>query len=120
MLDISDPTHLQRVGGNSAMVGFYGSIAVSGNHVFVPDHGLTILDSFRPVRLQPLLGPGQGIRGLRLEGPRGVDIRLQRSTNLTEWEPWQVVTLGDVPIDIPDSQAVTTALQFYRAVQVQP
>src|SRR5262245_2017351 len=98
VLDISDPSRPLRVGGNSALTSFYGSIAVSGNHVFVPGRGLTILDSFRPLRLQLLLGIDSSMLRLRLEGPRGVSVRLERSTNLTDWEGWQQVMLDDVPM----------------------
>lgn len=118
VIDISDPIRPRRVGGNSSIAG--SSVAVSGNHVYVPVRGLTVLDTFRSVELQPRFVPGQPGVGLRFTGPRGVGFRLERSSNLKRWEPWQDVLLSGLSIDLTDPQALTNQLRFYRAVLSQP
>jgi len=53
---------------------------------------------------------------LRVDGPRGVNVRLQRSTNLTDWENWQSVSFGVAPVEFSDSEAASAPRRFFRAI----
>ncbi len=119
-IDIRDPARPQRVGGNSAIKPPNGirQIAVAGGRVFVAaaELGLVTLDLFRPFELQPLPSTTSGTFGLRLTGPRGLTVRLQRSTDLLGWETWQSISLSGGAADIADIDATATPNRWYRAV----
>jgi hypothetical protein len=51
-----------------------------------------------------------------LHGEAGLSVRVQRSTNLRDWENWQSVTLGAVPAELTDPAAGAIPRRFYRAV----
>jgi len=115
VIDVSNPAIPQRVGGNAAVS--VPSIAISGDRLFaatVSRHGLAILDLFRPLRLEALSSVANTFR-LRADGPRGVSVQLQRSTDLTEWVDWLPVILGPAPVEIVDGDGATAPRRFYRA-----
>jgi hypothetical protein len=117
VIDVSDPTQPRRVGGNSA---FYTSdVIVAGNNVFVAagGQGLTILDLFRaPLWLEPVSPQQPGAFRFLLHGEAGLSARVQRSSNLEDWEDWQAVTLGAAPTQLTDPDASVIPHRFYRAV----
>ena len=118
VIDVSDPTQPRRVGGNSAFDAF--DITVAGNNVFVTagEQGLMILDLFRapPLRLEPVSPQQPGAFRFLLHGEAGLSVRVQRSSNLRDWEDWQPVTLGAVPAELTDPDAGAIPHRFYRAV----
>jgi hypothetical protein len=120
VISIGDPNNPQRVGGNSAVVPDNGiqQIAVSQKGVFVAaaEQGSVILDLFRPLAFEPLPMTASGTFGLRLTGPRGLRVRLQRSTDLLGWQTWQSITLSGGSADIVDADATGTSNRWYRAV----
>jgi hypothetical protein len=66
------------------------------------------------LELAPPQQPG-GYRFL-LHGEAGLTVRVQRSTNLRDWEDWRPVTLGAVPAELIDPDAGAIRRRFYRAV----
>lgn len=117
VIDVSDPTQPRRVGGNSA---FYASdVIVAGNNVFVAagGQGLMILDLFRaPLWLEPVSQQQPGAFRFLLHGEAGLSARVQRSSNLRDWEDWPSVTLGTIPAELTDTNAGVIPHRFYRAV----
>ena len=118
VIDVSNPTQPRRVGGNSAFDAF--DIIVAGNNVFVAagEQGLMILDLFRapPLRLEPVSPQQPGAFRFLLHGEAGLTVRVQRSSNLRDWEDWQPVTLGAAPAELTDPDAGAIPRRFYRAV----
>jgi uncharacterized delta-60 repeat protein len=53
---------------------------------------------------------------LAVSGPTGSDLRLQRSTNLRDWEAWRSFRLTESLTNFVDSRASTVVHQFYRAI----
>jgi hypothetical protein len=97
----------------------YG-IVVIGERVLVAGgrDGLAVLDLFSPP-LNVLASPTQtpGNIDLRVDGPAGASVRLQRSTDLINWQDWQPVTLGYLPTPISDAIGTGSSQRFYRAVK---
>jgi hypothetical protein len=117
VIDVSDPTQPRRVGGNRAFNAF--DVIVAGNKVFVTagEQGLMILDLFRaPLRLEPVSPQQPGALRFLLHGEAGLTVRVQRSSNMRDWEAWQSVTLGAVPAELTDADAGAIPRRFYRAV----
>ncbi len=73
-------------------------------------------DLFRGFRLDALSPIASDAFRLRLDGPRGVPVRLQRSANLTDWQDWLPVTVGGSPAEMADSSEGAAPRRFYRAV----
>ncbi len=120
VIDLTNPADPRRVGGNSAVFppNSVSQIAASGGRVFVAaaEQGFVIFDLFRPFRLDPLVGSSPDPFRLRLDGPRGVSVQVQRSTNLADWEHWQPITFGATPVEVSDPDAAAARHRFYRAV----
>jgi hypothetical protein len=117
VIDVSDPAQPRRVGGNSAFNAF--DVTIAGNKVFVTAgaEGLMILDLFRvPVRLEPVSPQQPGTLRFLLRGEAGLSVRVQRSSNLRDWEDWQPVTLGAAPSELSEPDAGGIPHRFYRAV----
>ncbi len=117
VIDVSNPTQPRRVGGNSAFDAF--DVTVAGNNVFVTagEQGLMVLDLFRaPLRLEHLSPQQPGTFRFLLHGEAGLSVRVQRSSNLRDWEDWQSVTLGAAPTELSDAEVGTAVRRFYRAV----
>jgi hypothetical protein len=53
---------------------------------------------------------------IRLAGPPGTNVILQRASTLNDWADWQTVTLGDSPMQVEDTNVLTSSRRFYRAV----
>ena len=117
VIDVSDPRQPRLVGGNSAFDAF--NVTVAGNKVFVTAgvEGLMILDLFRaPLRLEPVSPQQPGAFRFLLHGEAGLSVRVQRSSNLRDWEDWQPVSLGAAPAEVTDLDASSIPHRFYRAV----
>jgi len=121
VIDVSDPANPQRIGGNTAFP--VSDVTVSGSHIFVStariqgESGrLIILDMFRPPRLEISLPLSQGAFGFQVLGAAGFRVRIQRSTNLTDWQDWHTVSLGAVPEKFLDVESSSTGNRFYRTV----
>jgi hypothetical protein len=92
-------------------------IALSADHVLVAhgQGGLTILNAFVPLRLEPASW-NQDNLNLRIGGPPDWPVRVQRGTDLTTWQDWRTVTLGKAPVDLTDPEAASQPRRFYRAI----
>jgi hypothetical protein len=49
--------------------------------------------------------------------PAPATVRVQRSTNLVDWEDWQTVSRDAGPSELEDTEAGTTQYRFYRGVE---
>jgi hypothetical protein len=117
VIDVSDPRQPRLVGGNSAFDAF--NVTVAGNKVFVTAgvEGLMILDLFRaPLRLEPVSPQQPGAFRFLLHGEAGLSVRVQRSSNLRDWEDWQSVTFSATPAELTDPNAGAVPHRYYRAV----
>jgi hypothetical protein len=74
------------------------------------------MDLFRPFRLDPLPNFQPGTFHLRLEGPRGMGVHIERSGDLVRWEDWQTATLSGDSTELTDDAASSLPNRFYRAV----
>jgi hypothetical protein len=124
VLNVSNPLQPRRVVGNPN-VGELSALAtdltVVGNKVYAlaGDRGLIILDQFRDphsLRLETLPPLTPGSFRFLLHGPPGISGRIERSTNLQNWENWTAFNLGTASLEVTDSAAVSTSPRFYRAV----
>jgi len=61
----------------------------------------------------PLVSPENPL-SLVTHSPAPATVRVQRSTNLVDWEDWQTVSRDDGPSELQDTDAVTTPYRFYR------
>jgi hypothetical protein len=64
---------------------------------------------------EPVIESGGNV-SLRVSGATGKNIRVDRSTNLVDWEPWKTTTLTNNSAQLMDERRVTGA-QFYRVQQ---
>ncbi len=116
MVSIGTPTTLKRVGGNLAMSPEH--LTIHGDKVYVGagTDGLMILSLFRPpLRMATSLVIRGGLFRMAVSGQPGSKVRVQRSSNLRDWEDWESVTLGQQPIELSDSDTLTAPNRFYRA-----
>jgi hypothetical protein len=120
VIDISDPTNPMWVGHHGGDAYYWSPrVAVQDDNVYVThEDGLSIFGLFRPLVLSamPVTTAGQPFR-LKISGPPGSSLRLQRSANLLDWEDWVTLTLGDDPVEIGDPEAGFTPHRFYRATE---
>jgi hypothetical protein len=116
VIDVSNPVNPRRVGGNSTFAA--RDLIVAGNNVFVAagQDGLVILDLFRALRVEPVSPQQPGSFRLLVYGQAGLSFRVQRSTNLQDWEGWETLTLGATPSELSDLDAGAVPDRFYRAV----
>ncbi|MGH8246727.1 MAG: LVIVD repeat-containing protein, partial [Gammaproteobacteria bacterium] len=116
VIDIRNPANPQRVGGNTAFDPI--NVTVSGGRLFAAAHeGLFMLDLFtRPLRFGSPIGYADNRFHFSLEGEPGQSVRVQRSDNLRDWQPWLSVTLGDVSLPLTDTNAPGRPHRWYRAV----
>jgi hypothetical protein len=117
VIDVSNPTQPHLVGDNSAFSA--SDVTVAGDKVFATAgaQGLMIFDLFRaPLRLEPVSPQQPGAFRFLLHGEAGLSVRVQRSSNLRDWEDWQPVTLGTAPAALTDPDAGAVPHRFYRAV----
>ncbi len=54
---------------------------------------------------------------LRSASPAPATVRVQRSTNLRDWEDWQTVSRDQGPSELQDSEAGAVPYMFYRMVE---
>ena len=75
------------------------------------------LDGLRPKIALPapefITDPGTF--GFLLGGPPGLDVMLQRSTDLLNWEDWQKRTIVEIPLLLSDRDAAIHPRLYYRA-----
>jgi len=120
-VDVSDPANPQRAGFQRFSGGpFYGpgEAVVQGDLAYVADgiNGLIILRIYTDLRIGPAIVLDDGRLQLQLRGASGQRVRVQRSTNLRDWEDWQTVTLGATGSELFD-QTAAAPQRFYRAVK---
>lgn len=54
---------------------------------------------------------------LSISGKAGSKIRIQRSSDLIKWTDWgDLITLGNTPVQVPNSNTNLSSVGFYRAV----
>jgi hypothetical protein len=116
VIDISDPANPKRVGGNSSCSA--NGVTIHGDKVFVAagSGGLIILKKYTDLRFGPAIVADDGRLRLRLSGASGQCVRVQRSTNLKDWEDWQTVTLEGTTCELSDDPS-TASQRFYRAIE---
>jgi hypothetical protein len=68
------------------------------------------------LRLEPASPQQPGGYRFLLHGDAGLTVRVQRSSNLRDWEDWQLVTLGAGSDELTDPEAGAMPRRFYRAV----
>jgi len=85
-------------------------VAVAGKYAYVADDG----GGLQVVDLSDL---AKDRFYFLVTGGRGQTVRVQRSRNLKDWEDWQQVTLGIEPASLTDTNMLSAACGFYRAVQ---
>ena len=98
VLDISDPEHPRRVGGNSASMA--AGVALHGKRVYVAARwdGLIILNQFKPLRVMP--------------GPRGPEIHWDRGT--LQFTPTVNASWTDLPAASPFPLSPIGEKGFFR------
>jgi hypothetical protein len=117
VFDISHPASPRRVGGNSAFFAYGVVVDANRVHVAAGWDGLVILDAMRsPLRLSIRPPAPGGQARIAISGPAGLLARLQRSTNLRDWEDGQTFTLVEQPTEIEETAAEAVRERFYRAV----
>ena len=121
VLDIADPSAPRRVGGNSAVPAVVLGDGTSETYAGTSDGELVVLGFHRPeLRLDIRMPSVAGNARLRLDGPQGALIRLQRGPEPGIWADWTSVSLGDMPLEIDDPESAGSASGVYRAVQDAP
>jgi len=115
VFDITDPGNLRRVGVYDTDGHSFG-VAVAGNLIYVADGpwGLPILEQSRALWLEV---SGRNPFTFSLSGEPGTAVRLQRSSNLRDWEDRQSATLSDAPLEFSDPGAAGGTSRFYRAIK---
>ena len=78
------------------------------------EQGLVVLDPFRPFRLAPSDRASSTELRLKVDGPRGVNLEIERSFNLNEWQFWRSITVGGLPTEVSDPEPAAPQC-FYRA-----
>lgn len=115
--DISDVSHPRRMGGTSAVDPY--SILTTANHLFAAGgrDGVAVLAPFIPP-LDVTASPVQdrGSISLRVDGPPGASVRIQRSPDMVKWQDWQTLTVGETPSIVSDTIPTGASQGFYRAV----
>jgi len=120
VFDISDPMSPQLVGHNGSFDG--RDVVAYGDHLLVAsvNQGLVVLNQFIPAPERPTVTclSRRSPDGLRLcvNAVPGVDLQLQRSTDLQGWTDWTEVRIGKDPIQLADPQGSPEGRRFYRAV----
>jgi hypothetical protein len=99
--DIGDPAYPREVGGTSAVNTY--RLVVTGDRLLAAAgvNGLAEFEFFAaPLELQALPGATPGTVTLRLNGPVGASVVVQRSTDLATWQDAQAVTLPAPPVNL--------------------
>ena len=115
LVDISDPANLQQADGSTA---YHRSIGtVHADNFFAAGYGeLNILKMFTILRFGWPNIEADGNIWLPVDGASGQRVKLQRSTNLVDWEDWRTMTLGGTGCGLTDT-TTTAAHRFYRVVE---
>lgn len=118
VVDLSDPAHLRRVGGNSTFVA--QAVALhDGRALVASSDGMFLLDRLTPLRFGPPQVGTDGMLHLSLTGVSGERARVQRSADFVAWEDWQSVTLGPTPTELT-AEPTQSERQFFRAFEELP
>jgi hypothetical protein len=73
------------------------------------------------LRFGPTSVEADGTIRLPIDGPCWQRVKLQRSSNLVDWEDWQAMTLGGNATGCGLIDSTTAARQrFYRVVEDRP
>lgn len=117
VFDVRDPARPRLLGGSSAVDAY--ALATDGSRVLVAGRvgGMVVFDAFRPpLWLEARTTPAPGGLAVRVDGPAGATVRLQRSGDLNAWEDWRPITLGEEPQEVVDESLGGVGPRFYRAV----
>ncbi len=71
------------------------------------------------LRIGPASVEPDGKIRLPIEGASGQRVKLQRSTNLVDWEDWQIMILGESGCGLIDATTAATH-RFYRVAADEP
>lgn len=124
IIDADDPAAPRKVAEINGI--WVRDVAMSGNFAFIGVAGenpeLAIYDLSSPTRPRKVGAFADLLRPfcLSITGPPGHQARVQCSDDLNDWQDWQTVTLGDLPLEVRDSDVGPAIRRFYRAVQVAP
>jgi hypothetical protein len=114
VVDVRDPAHPRRVGGNTSFAA--QALTVTDNLVLMAslNEGLIILNRYHPIELRQISRTDEGMMRLRLSGPPEMPARLQRSTNLHDWENWRTFSFGTESLEFSDPDSSSCSRRFYR------
>jgi len=94
----------------------WGNLLMIGEDVVYAGNGeLVILDHYRLLRLEPISTLDRNNFRLRVGGPPGASVQIQRSNDLIHWADWLPVTLG-APLELADPDGATDSRHFYRGI----
>lgn len=122
VVDIKNPAAPRVVGGNSLVTDARQMFAQNGKlWVAAGTNGVMVLNLYTPLERGPLVleslpsAPGAP-PAISLAGLPGLDVELQRSSDLRQWSPWTNVFLPSTRLDLPANLPGQTNQQFFRAV----
>jgi hypothetical protein len=114
--DLADPARPRHRGGNTALEAY--RLVISGGRLLAAggQGGLGVFDLFAPpLNVVASTTQAPGSLNLQVDGPAGTSVRVQRSTDLSNWQDWQTVTLGELPQTLSDAVNPSQPQRFYRA-----
>jgi hypothetical protein len=110
---ISDPSNPARVEGASNVPS--GDLQMAGTVGFIAGtDGLSVFELIEPEPIQLEIGLSitSSHPQLRISGTPGMEIRIERSSDLKEWEVWETITLDDAPLTAEDSDVLPAGKRF--------
>jgi hypothetical protein len=111
--DVSDPARPRALGGNTALSTRRLLVAEDRLLAAAGDEGVAMFELFSaPLELEALAGTTREMLTLKLSGPEGTLVVVQRSTDLARWQDAQEVTLTASPVTISVPAASTAG--FFR------
>jgi hypothetical protein len=118
VVDLSDPAHPRRVGGNRTFDAH--AVAVhDGRAVVAASDAISILDQIATLRFGLAQIAPDGTLRLSLSGVGGERVQVQRSANLLDWEDWRSVVLERTTTEL-GAEVMNSGRQFYRAFVLPP
>ena len=116
VFDISRPDQPRLVTAHSTV---NGSLYQAGGMIFVAgEKGVQYFDALSTFRFESVRIDSNGILQFPLRGEQDRSVRIQRSSNLVDWEDWQDAILSQNPVKLIDDPESKRS-QFYRAVQLE-
>lgn len=121
VVDIGNPVNPRVIASQAEVSGW--AVVCADNLVYVAAglDGLLIYEAFQPPRMaslrwEPSFKCAADGSHLFLEGVPGQTLQLERSYDLTTWEPWQTLTATGGRQEFVDPLPVSRPCRFYRAV----